>query len=91
MNELENTLQELKDRLDQLPLINEFLRVKEIYEKDAELVEMRENIARLASEGKKEEHQALLDIYNSHPIVVNYNLLREDVGNLLNEIKEILE
>ena len=91
MNELDKTLTDLKNHLDNLPLINEFLRVKDIFEKDEELIQMRQNIARLANDGKKEEHQALLDIYNSHPIVINYNLLRDDVLSLLNEIKDILE
>ena len=51
---------------------------------------MRKDIARLTSEGKNKEHDALIDIYNSHPIVVNYQQAREEVISLLNEIKNIL-
>lgn len=91
MNNVENSLIELKSKLDQLPLIEEFLRLKEVMENDEELKTMRQEIARLKAENKSEEHDVLLEIYNSNPIIVNYNLLREDVKNLLGEIKNILE
>ena len=42
------------------------------------------------SEGKNEEHDALLAIYNFHPIVVNYQQVREEVISLLKQIKDIL-
>ena len=90
MNNVESTLQELKKELDKLPLVNEFLNLKEVMEKDEELVNMRQEIARLKSEGKEEERQALLEIYNSHPIVTNYEQMRSEVASLLNQIKEIL-
>ena len=90
MNNVESTLQELKKELDKLPLVNEFLNLKEVMEKDEELVNMRQEIARLKSEGKEEERQALLEIYNSHPIVTNYEQMRSEGASLLNQIKEIL-
>ena len=51
---------------------------------------MRDEIARLTNENKLEERDALLSIYNSHPIVSNYELARQEVINLLNQIKDIL-
>ena len=90
MDNLEKTLFELKNVLDNSDIIKEYLSLKEVYENDDELREMRREIARLKSENKNEEHEALLEIYNSHPIVVNYEQAREEVISLLEEIKEVL-
>ncbi len=90
MDELELALNNLKDALDNSSVIQEFLKLKEVYESDPELKRMREEIARLTNEGKVEEHDALLEIYNSHPIVVNYSQAREEVIALLSQVKDIL-
>ena len=90
MDELEIALTNLKGALDKSSIIQEFLRLKEVYENDLELKRMREEIARLTNEGKVEEHDALLAIYNAHPIVVNYEQAREEVVALLSEIKDVL-
>ena len=89
-NELELSLEKLKDELDNSSIIQEYLSLKQVLENDEELKKMRDEIARLASENKLEERDALLAIYNSHPIVTNYEQAREEVINLLNQIKDIL-
>ena len=89
-DELELSLEKLKKELDNSPIIQEYLSLKEVLESDEELKKMREEIARLTSEDKLEEREALLAIYNSHPIVVNYEQARQEVINLLNQIKDIL-
>ena len=89
-NELEQSLEALKAELDNSPVIQEYLSLKEVLEKDEELKKMRDEIARLTSENKLEERDALLAIYNSHPIVSNYEQARQEVINLLNQIKDIL-
>ena len=90
MNEIDRALKELKNALDNEPLIQEYLTLKEAIEKDIELANMRSDIARLTSEGKLEERDALLEVYNSHPLVVNFNQTKEEVVSLLKEIKDIL-
>lgn len=90
MNKVEETLLRLKQELDNSPVIQEYLQLKEVIENDDELKKMREDIARLASENKIAERDALLAIYNSHPVVVNYTQAEEEVRNLLNQIKVIL-
>ena len=89
-DELELSLEKLKKELDNSPIIQEYLSLKEVLENDEELKKMREEIARLTSEDKLEEREALLAIHNSHPIVVNYEQARQEVINLLNQIKDIL-
>ena len=55
-----------------------------------ELKELRKNIARLTSEKKDEEKNNLLNIYNSHPLVVNYEQSKKEVLEILRTIKDIL-
>ena len=89
-NELELSLENLKNELDNSPIIQEYLSLKSVLENDKELKSMREEIARLTNDNKLEERDALLAIYNAHPIVSNYEQARQEVINLLNQIKDIL-
>ena len=90
MNKTDEALEKLAKELYALPEVKEYLELKESIENDKELKEMRLEIARLTNEGKKEEHDNLLKVYNSHPLVVNYQVAREELYNLLNQIKDIL-
>ena len=90
MTNIDEALKTLKAELDNSSVIKEYLRLKEVIENDEDLKSMRKEIARLTNENKKEEHDALLEIYNSHPIVVNYQLAREEVVSLLSQIKDVL-
>lgn len=89
-SELEQSLNQLKEELDNSKIIQEYLSLKNILENDGELKKLREEIARLTNENKVDEKEALLAIYNSHPVVVNYEQAREEVVALLNQIKKIL-
>ena len=91
MDEILTKAKEIREEVDNLPQVKEYYRLKELYEKDDELKRLRGEIARLASEGKNKQRKALLEIYNSHPLVSNYNQAKEEVIILLNEIKNILD
>ena len=52
---------------------------------------MRRDIARLKNEGKEEERNNLLNIYNNHPLVNNYNLAKEEVKAILQTIRDIIQ
>ena len=58
-NELELSLERLKKELDNSSIIQEYLNLKSVLENDEELKKMRDEIARLASENKLEERDAL--------------------------------
>ena len=91
MDEILTKAKEIREEVDKLPQVKEYYRLKELYENDDELKRLRGEIARLASEGKNKQRKALLEIYNSHPLVSNYNQAKEEVIILLNEIKNILD
>ena len=80
----------LRKDIDSLPEIQEYYRLRELMEKDEELSRLRKEIARLAQEGKLEERKNLLEIYNSHPLVNNYNIAMEEAKQILNSIKDII-
>ena len=90
MNKTDEALQHLSEELYKLPEVKEFLQLKEALEKDEELKAMRQEIARLTNEWKKEEHDKLVKVYNSHPLVANYLAMRDEVAALLTQIKDIL-
>jgi cell fate (sporulation/competence/biofilm development) regulator YmcA (YheA/YmcA/DUF963 family) len=91
MDEILTKAKEIREEVDNLPQVKEYYRLKKLYENDDELKRLRGEIARLASEGKNKQRKALLEIYNSHPLVSNYNQAKEEVIILLNEIKNILD
>lgn len=91
MDEILTKAKEIREEVDNLPQVKEYYRLKELFENDDELKRLRGEIVRLASEGKNKQRKALLEIYNSHPLVSNYNQVKEEVIILLNEIKHILD
>ena len=91
MDEVIELSKKLKEEIDNLPEMKEYLKLKKLIENDTELAKMRLDIARLANEKKYEERDNLLQIYNSHPLVNNFYLAEEEIKNLLQSIKNIIE
>lgn len=91
MDEVIEVTKKLKESLLELPEIKEYLKLKDLYEKDESLKQMRRDIARLKNEGKEEERNNLLNIYNNHPLVNNYNLAKEEVKAILQTIRDIIQ
>ena len=91
MDKLIEEAKSLREDIDSLPEIKEYYRLKTLYENDQHLKEMRREIARLKSEGKEEERNNLLQIYNSHPLINNYELAKEEAERILRVIKDIIQ
>ncbi len=90
MDKIIEEVKSLRNDIDSLPEIQEYYRLRELMEKDEELSRLRKEIARLANEGKTEERKNLLAIYNSHPLVNNYNIAMEEAKSILRAIKDII-
>ena len=90
MDKIIEEAKSLRSDIDSLPEIQEYYRLKELMEKDEELSRLRKEIARLAKEGKTEERKNLLEIYNSHPLVNNYNIAMEEAKSILRAVKDII-
>lgn len=91
MDKVLELTKELKEEINKLPEMQEYLRLKELLENDNELADMRKEIARLANQGKIQERDNLLKIYNSHPLVSNYYTAKEEIEKILNTIKTIIQ
>lgn len=91
MDKIIEEAKSLRDDIDSLPEIKEYYLLKELYENDQTLKQMRRDIARLKSEGKEEERNNLLQIYNSHPLVNNYEMAKEEAERILLVIKNIIQ
>lgn len=91
MDKIVQDAKKLREEIDNLPTVQEYYHLKSLYEADEELANMRREIARLKNEGKEEERKNLLEIYNSHPLVNNYVLAKQEVESLLLVIKNIID
>lgn len=80
----------LKELLDE-PEVQEFLEYKKLLKDSQEIKDLKQKIAKLSSENKIEERNNLLQIYNSNPLVINYNNALENVKEILLNIKDIIK
>ena len=86
MDEVINAAKELKEAIDNLPLTKEYYLLSNLLENDESLKGMRKEIARLAFEGKEQERENLLKVYNNNPLVSNYQAIKSELADLLKEI-----
>ena len=86
MNRAIELTYELKKELDSLPLFQEYKRIKNLIDNSEELKELKREIAK----SPKDQKNALLKQYNSHPLVVNYKELENEVSEYLLQICEII-
>ena len=98
MDNLDNALFSLKEELYSLPLIKEFLKIKQEINDNERLSNLDKNIKRLQHQSyknndkaAKEKYLKLKEEFDNDPLVVNYQILYEEVNDLLKEIKQILE
>ena len=90
MDKILEEAKSLRNDIDSLPEIQEYYRLKTLMENDEKLRRLRTEIARLTSECKIEEKKNLLAIYNSHPLVNNYNIAMDEAKSILRAIKDII-
>ena len=90
MDKIIEKANELSSLLKEEPLIKEYLHVKDLYENSKELEYMRQEIAHESNQKDKSRYKELKDKYDNHPLVSNYNSLKEEVITLLKELNEII-
>ena len=90
MDKIIELAQDLKTEIDNLPLFVEYKRVKNLVDSSEEIEELKKTIAQAKLHGENDKHKALLDEYNSHPLIVNLNALETEVYEYLKQINEIV-
>ena len=90
MDKITELATKLKKELDDLPLFQEYKRVKNLVDTSGDIEELKRQIALAKSHNENEMHKALLEQYNSHPLIVNLNALENEVYDYLKQISEIV-
>lgn len=96
-------LKSVKEELLNEPSVKEYFRLLSLIENDKDLMELNERMRKhqkLMSENmdndevyfkEKDLYESLNKEYESNPLIVNFNLVKEEVTNLLHEIEEALQ
>ena len=91
MDKVIEKAKELKAALDETPEMKEYLKYKNLYENSEDVVELKHNIANLRAKGKVNEANNLQDLYDNHPIVVNYQASKEALMELLKTVQSLIK
>lgn len=90
MDKVLEEVKNLREEINNLPEVKEYLILKNLIESNEELKNMRQELTRLEYEGKLEEKKNLQEIYDSNPLVINFNLAKDEVKSILETVKDIL-
>jgi cell fate (sporulation/competence/biofilm development) regulator YmcA (YheA/YmcA/DUF963 family) len=103
MNPISKTIDSLSDAFFELPLVRDYFKVIDLINADKNLLALSDEVKHLQkkmtlSMGRPNEHEryksdyeAKLNAYNSHPYIVNYTYLKNEVEDLLTQMKTIIE
>ena len=90
MDKVLEKAKELRVSIEETSEYQEYLKNKELLEKNEDVIELKHNIANLRAKGKLEEAKNLEKLYNAHPLVNNYEASKDALYQLLKTIKSIL-
>ena len=91
MDKVIEKAKELKALIDQTPEMKEYLKNKQILENSQDVLELKHNIANLRAKGKYQEADNLQALYDEHPIVVNYEVSKRALYELLKTIESLIK
>lgn len=90
MSKIIDDAKTLKKELDNTPLIQEYMQIRDIFQKNEEILQLKKEIVRAKNENRIEDHKRLKKEYDNHPLVMNYLSLQEEVRALLKQICDII-
>ena len=91
MDKVLEKAKELRALIDETPEMKEYLKNKQLLENNKDVYELKQNIANLKAQGKLAEAKNLEDIYNSHPLVNNFEASKVALYELLKTIQNIIQ
>lgn len=91
MNDVIDNAQALKKELNKNKLVQEYMQIKHIFEKNDELKQLQKEIVRAKNENRLDDYKTLKKKYETNPLVENYLSLKEEVASLLKEICDIVD
>ena len=90
MDRITELANELKKELDNLPLFQEYKRMKDLVDSSSEIQGLKKQIALAKAHHEDDKHKMLLEEYNIHPLIVNLNALENEVYDYLKQISDIV-
>lgn len=91
MDKVLEKAKELRHAIEQTPEYQEYIKNKELLENNEDVNELKHNIANLRTKGKLEEANNLQQLYDSHPLVNNYEVSKDELYQLLKTIETIIK
>ena len=91
MDKVLEKAKELRALINETPEMKEYLKNKELLENNKDVYELKQNIANLKAQGKLAEAKNLEDIYNTHPLVNNFEASKVALYELLKTIQNIIQ
>lgn len=88
MNKILKKAYYLKDEINKEELVKQYLYLKQLIENDKQLMDLRKKIAFYKSKNDKDNYEKYFSIYNLHPLINNFYLLKDELKDFLYEIKE---
>ena len=91
MDKVLEKAKELRLAIEETSEYQEYIKNKEMLEKSEDVIELKHNIANLRVRGKLEEAKNLEKLYDSHPLVNNYEASKEALYQLLKVVESIIK
>ena len=91
MDKVLEKAKELRAAIEETSEYKEYIKNKELLENSEDVIALKHNIANLKAQGKIEEAKNLEKIYNSHPLVNNFEMSKEALCDLLKTIQNIIQ
>lgn len=91
MDKILEKAKELRLAIEETSEYKEYIKNKELLEKNEDVIELKHNIANLRVQGKVKEANNLEVFYNNHPLVSNYEASKEARYQLLKTIESIIK
>ena len=91
MDKVLETAKELRLAIEETPEYKEYMKNKTLLENNEDVIALKQNIANLKAKGKFEEAKNLEVLYNSHPLVNNFEVSKDAFFELLRTIQNIIQ
>lgn len=103
MDKISSSLAGIQKDILSEPLVSEYLRLKELVNKNDEIqslmkkikFEQRNMCENMNNEARylssKNHYEEYLSLLNSNPLYINYLLAKDEINGFLHEIKEVLQ
>lgn len=91
MDKVLEKAKELRLAIEETAEYQEYIKNKQLLENNKDVIELKHNIANLKAQGKLEEAKNLEKLYNSHPLVNNFEVSKETLYQLLKTVESIVK